>query len=268
MPVSGRSTKGIAKINVPYYYFAGGRYLYTDKLSDFAIECDRATGGLVLARLARIYTDVFIDEFQDFAGYDLSFVEALLGSEIRLTIVGDPRQHTYSTNQSAKNSGMLGAKVFSLIERWRQAGMCTVETMDGNYRCPQPVCDFANGLWPGLTPMTSLSNKTDDHVGIFLIPEKHVDEYIKAFSPQVLRLDRRFKDYGCESLNFGQAKGLQFPRVLISPCGPVTKFLATGKLDHILKSREKFYVAVTRAELSVGLVHDGSSAIAAHAWPS
>ena len=57
-------------------------------------------------------------------------------------------------------------------------------------------------------------------------------------------------------MNFGQAKGLNFERVLILPNGPIKKFLKTGDIKKVEKSRAKFYVALTRARYSVAFLYD------------
>lgn len=51
-------------------------------------------------------------------------------------------------------------------------------------------------------------------------------------------------------------KGLSFDRVLIYPTGPIVKWLKDNKADLAPTSRSKFYVAITRARYSVGIVHD------------
>ena len=62
-------------------------------------------------------------------------------------------------------------------------------------------------------------------------------------------------------MNFGEAKGLTFDRVLIFPHGGGKKWLSTGKLTHIEKSAAKMYVGTTRARFSVAFVFEGLAAI-------
>ena len=71
---------------------------------------------------------------------------------------------------------------------------------------------------------------------------------------------------GCEALNFGLAKGLQFKRVLIVPTTPIQRYLQDGALSHVAKSRDKLHVAVTRASYSVAFVFDGQSPIIPNRW--
>ena len=138
--------------------------------------------------------------------------------------------------------------------------------MSGTYRCNQAICDYANALWPGMDPMTPLKNDTTDHDGVFLVADNAVTEYIQRFQPQVLRYDKNANTYGCEALNFGLAKGLQFERVLIVPTGPIRKFLQSGEIGHIERSRDKLHVAVTRARYSVAFVFDDHSPGVANRW--
>jgi DNA helicase-2/ATP-dependent DNA helicase PcrA len=211
-----------------------------------------------------MYTDVFIDEFQDLAGWDLDVIEMFLRSGIRITLVGDPRQHIYSTNPSKKNNQYLGTNVVNLVDKWMQSRLCTLDPMSGTYRCNQAICDFSNALWPGMDTMTPLQNVTTDHDGVFLVAKEVVANYIQHFRPQVLRYDKNANTYGCEALNFGLAKGLQFERVLIIPTEPIRKYLRSGEISD--RSKDKLHVAVTRAQYSVAFVFDDHSTCATNRW--
>lgn len=267
--VNGHSAKGIAETDTKRHYFANGELIYSDKIAKFVVKCEEKSHQRVTARLRQVYTDIFIDEFQDLAGWDLELIKMLLQSGVRITLVGDPRQHIYSTNPSPKNKPYLGIKVVQLVQEWEQGGLCIVESMSSTHRCNQVICDFANGLWPGMDPMkpTQSRNETTDHAGVFLVAENAVEEYVRRFGPQVLRYDKRAKSYGCEALNFGIAKGLQFERVLIVPTEPIKKYLGTGDLKHLKTSKEKLHVAVTRASHSVTFAFNGHSPIVPARFP-
>jgi DNA helicase-2/ATP-dependent DNA helicase PcrA len=66
------------------------------------IRCNDKSGGAVVDRLSRVFPNVFVDEVQDLAGYDLAILEALARSASRLLMVGDPRQVTYLTHHEQK----------------------------------------------------------------------------------------------------------------------------------------------------------------------
>jgi hypothetical protein len=114
--------------------------------------------------------------------------------------------------------------------------------------------------------MTPLRHEAGDHIGVFLVAENRVREYMDRYSPQVLRHSSRAKRYGCEAVNFGLSKGLQFKRVLIVPTSPIKRYLEDGVLSHVDKARDKLHVAVTRASSSVAFVFDGTSPVVPTRW--
>lgn len=260
--VNQQSTRGVAEVNTERHYFASGGRIYSDKIARFVIECEEKSGHRVTGRLREMYTDIFVDEFQDLAGWDLEVIRMLLQSGMRITLVGDPRQHIYSTNPSSKNRQYLGVKFVTLARQWEQNGLCTIaESMNETHRCNQAICDFVNELWPGMERMTSLATATNKVAGVFRVAGRAIDTYIRRCSPQVLRHDKRAKSYGCDALNFGIAKGLQFDHVLIVPTKPIERYLSTGELRHVDRARDKLHVAVTRARHSVGFAFNGESAV-------
>ncbi|MEX0830425.1 MAG: UvrD-helicase domain-containing protein [Nitrospirales bacterium] len=264
--VNEQSAKYVKETDTGRHYFANGELIYSDKIAKFILECESKTSQAVTARLEQVYTDVFIDEFQDLAGWDLELIRMLLQSGIRVTMVGDPRQHIYSTNPSQKNKQYLGIKVVNLVDEWEKDGLCSIEHMSATHRCNRAICEFSNTLWPGMDGMTPLQMDATDHDGVFLVAKNLVKEYIEHFKPQILRHDRRVNTYGYEALNFGLAKGLQFRRVLIVPTGPIKKYLQSSDLAHVEKSRDKLHVAITRAWHSVAFVFDEHSPVVPNRW--
>jgi len=261
-----QSARYSSETDIKRHYFMRGEFIYSDKIAKFVVKCNEVSGQLVTSRLGQVYTDIFIDEFQDLAGWDLDVIEMLMQSEISITMVGDPRQHTYATNNAPKNKQHLGANVLNLVEKWRKKRLCKVESRDKTYRCNSAICEFANRLWPGLPPMESLQSNETGHDGIFLVGEDVVPEYIKCFKPQILRYDKRTKNYGFDAMNFGVAKGRQFKRVLVVPTKGIKKYLQNGDIKEVKKSKDKFYVAITRAMHSVAFVYNDSSAIVPNRW--
>lgn len=265
--VNEQSAQFVAETETGRHYFSNGELIYSDKIARFVVECEEKSHESVTARLRQIYTDIFIDEFQDLAGWDLEVIKMFLQSGVRITLVGDPRQHIYTTNPSQKNKQYLGINVVKLVQRWERGGLCRTEpTMSVTYRCNQAICDFANGLWPGMDAMESLNRDRTDHAGVFVVAENVVGDYVERLNPQVLRYSKNAKSFGCEAVNFGSAKGLQFDRVLIVPTEPIKKYLKTGDLKH-LKAKDKLHVAVTRARHSVAFVFDGQSPIVPVRYP-
>jgi DNA helicase-2/ATP-dependent DNA helicase PcrA len=240
------------------YYFSEGDEIYSDKISRFVIDCQTNSNGLVTKRLTNIYDEIYIDEFQDLAGWDLDLLETLLKAGIQMVIVGDPRQCTYTTNNAAKNSRYRGIGIQDLFDSWKRNNLCQIENHARSYRCNQKICDFADMLWPNMGKTVSHNSIKTGHDGIFVVTTNNIHEYVKRYKPALLRYDRKTKEtYGYSALNFGNAKGLEFDRVLIVPHGPIKKYLITGNVDDVKGSIEKFYVALTRAKFSVAFLYDG-----------
>jgi DNA helicase-2/ATP-dependent DNA helicase PcrA len=204
-----------------------------------------------------MFDEIYIDEVQDLAGYDLDLIELLLESKINLLLVGDNRQATYATNSSARNEKYKGYKIDELFTIWEKKGLCKKEYLSQNYRCNQLICDLADELYPEMPKTESKNTETTGHDGVFLVPEESVGEYISKYSPMILRYDKTTNCCNYGAINFGDSKGLESARVLIFPNGPIRKYLATGDSEYVKRSRAKFYVAITRAKYSVAFVYSG-----------
>ncbi len=183
-----------------------------------------------------------------------------------MVIVGDPRQCTYTTNKAAKNSQYQGIGILKLIRKWKKNNLCQIKNHAISHRCNQKICDFADMLWPNMKKTKSLNNTATEHDGVFVVSKDNVREYVKRFSPALLRYNRNAKTYGYSALSFGNAKGLEFDRVLIIPHGPIKQYLQKGDVRDVEKSLEKFYVAVTRAKHSVAFLYDGKCSVDCIEW--
>ncbi|MFB7143367.1 UvrD-helicase domain-containing protein [Agrobacterium deltaense] len=253
--VQGRSDKYATADNVGRYYFGNSKFIYSDKIARFALECEKESLGKVFARLRQRFDRIYIDEIQDMAGWDLELLEAMMKAGVNLTLVGDHRQPTFRTNYAGKNSGYSGYKIIKKFREWHKRGLCVLEYQSHTHRCNQAITDFADALY-GEEPKTkSLSTKVTDHDGVFHIGLEDVADYVKTWQPQVLRYDKKSKCADLPAMNFGISKGMTFDRVLIFPTKLMSDWLKTGDDKHIDGSRAKIYVAVTRARYSVTFVH-------------
>lgn len=255
--IQGKSAKGVLKSNTDRYYFSPQGRIYRDKVSEFGVACDTASDGSSITRLAQIYSAVYIDEFQDLAGWDLEIVELLLRSPIRTTIVGDHRQHTYRTNDSSKYQQYQGDGILQLIKKWQKNDLCGTQPRNENRRGCQAICDFADYVFPYTHKMTSVGVAPTDHDGVFAVTRASVGAYRAQFSPMILRWDRTTDCDGYEAMNFGESKGLSFDRVLIYPNRPIRDFLEKNDANKVKNARAKLYVGITRARYSVAFVLDG-----------
>lgn len=237
-----------------YYINAEGN-IYRDRVSDFVCHCNIACGGLIINRLQDVYDLIYIDEVQDLSGWDQDFVESIMRSSSIITLVGDPRQATYSTNNSRKNRAHHGNKMIHWVEDLSKKGLCCVIEKNECYRCNQHICDFADELYPDLKRTKSFNTDTTGHDGVFFIKFDDVMDYVARFNPKVLRWDKRANTMNLPALNFGASKGLTFDRVLIFPTNPIKKYIKTKDISQA-GDISKLYVAITRAKFSVAFVID------------
>lgn len=91
------------------YLSGSSNRIYSDKLSEFALECYKNNTEDLSQRLQNIFQCLFIDECQDLAGYDFEIIKVLLRQEqIKCCLVTDPRQCTYVTNEGSKHGNYRG----------------------------------------------------------------------------------------------------------------------------------------------------------------
>lgn len=246
--------------DLPQYYFSNSMLIYSDKISKFACRANELTGGLIIDRVCRIYSYIFIDEVQDLAGYDLELVRLLLSSTSKVLLVGDPRQVTYHTHDETKFSKYSDGGISDFITE--QCRDCNVEidnqTLNTTYRNKRAICELANLVYPEFEPCKYIVQEETEHDGVFFINPSDIDYYLGKYHPTQLRDNISTKiNPQYPAVNFGEAKGLTFDRVLIYPTGPMlTWFLDHTKKVTSSKSRSKLYVAITRARHSVGIVYD------------
>lgn len=254
--VEGQSKLKVPEKNTAAYYFSSKKDIYSDKISKFAYRCNAETDGAVIDRLSSIYKQIYIDEVQDLAGWDIEILELLLESRISTVLVGDYRQATFQTNQSRKNKQFVGANIIKKFDAWEKAKLCEKVEMNHSHRCNQLVCDFSDRFFPTAAKTTSKNLHDTGHDGVFVIRKAALADYIKKYSPQVLRYNRKETCGGLQALNYGESKGLSFDRTVIFPHGPLRTVIETGDFSK-LKEPSNLYVAVTRARYSITIVYDG-----------
>lgn len=221
------------------------------------VKCNELTYGSVVDRLSRIYTDIFIDEVQDLAGYDLDFLKLLFSSPINTNLVGDPRQGTYSTNNASKNKKFTKSNIVYFFEDDSMKIDTDDSSLTTNFRSCTAICELSNELYPELKRTTSGNSNLTGHDGVFFIKSEDVDKYLEKYKPIQLRdsIKRKVNEnYGV--LTFGKSKGLEFDRVLIYPTDAYVEWLKDNNSQLKPTSRAKLYVAITRARYSVGIVYD------------
>lgn len=243
------------------FYFTKKLQIYSDKISKFIIECNKKTNGVIINRISKIYPYIFIDEIQDLAGWELEILKLLFNSGSKILLVGDPRQVTYLTHHSPKYKKYKDGKIKEFIENEcnKKKKLCNIDeyTLQKSHRNNKFICDFSSKLYPDYPvckpcDCENCRNEDFDHQGIYLVKSSDVEFYCKKYNPQKLFYHKAiFPD-----LNFGYSKGLSFNRILIYPTAKIKKYLKHGNITMIESIKAKFYVALTRAKYSVGIVYD------------
>lgn len=256
--VKGISAIGIPESHTEDFFFNKEHCIYSDKLANFICKLNEHSEGLVVKRLYKLYSIIYIDEIQDMAGYDFELIRLLHKAGINVIMAGDPRQTISPNHQDKKNK-----KYFGYIDRYIKDKKLDVEidvtTLNQTYRNNTDICNFANKFYPGMQPCKSANIKKTGHDGIFILKESQVNQYHYIYRPVVLRDSKKTKvnihsTKQVTIYNFQKSKGLGFDRVLIFPTKELLQWIMDSTYRLKPKTRAKSYVAVTRARFSVAFV--------------
>ena len=237
----------------PYeFYFSQSGKIYSDKLAKFVVRCNKESGGKVINRISQCFDNIFIDEVQDLAGYDLDLLKLLFDCDTNILLVGDPRQATYSTNNAQKNAKYKKASIVNFFSDDTIKINTDNTSLTVNYRCSGQICDYSNSIYPTLPKATTGNNTVTGHDGIFVVEKSKVELYLNEFNPVQLRHSIKTKaNINYPVYTFGKSKGLTFDRVLIYPTDPIIQWLENSTKKLADTSRAGLYVAMTRAKYSV-----------------
>lgn len=251
------------------YYFDSSRRAYSDKLPKLAVRCNEQSGGAVIDRIARVFPNIFVDEVQDLAGYDLDILAALACSPTRLLMVGDPRQVTYLTHNERRHQKYSDGGIVAFLrnELPKKIPVDIDETtLNRSHRNSELICAVSSRLYPSLPASEACDCKgcraeTPAGAGVFILPKADYAHYLAARKPVQLRdkVDSKGVDHGAPVMNFGESKGRGFDHVVILPTGPMRDWLAKPASELKPQSRARLYVALTRARHSVAIAMDWGS---------
>lgn len=228
-------------------YINAGRNVRSNQASELAVLLNDRSRGKSIARLEEIYSNIYFDEIQDMAGYDIELLRLLMKSSIGIVCCGDNKQATFKTHVAKKNKNQTGKNIWEFFRRLEEDGLVQIERNLASRRFNWDICCFANAVYPQGEAITTIMEEVTGHDGVFLIEVSDVDLYQDYYTPQILRFDARTK-INRPCVNFGICKGETFERVLIYPNGPLNDFILKGTA---LGSPEKYYVGVTRPRYSI-----------------
>jgi len=252
--------------NFNNHYFTDDYKIYSDKVSKFIIKSNKRTKGLIVNRISRIYPYIFIDEVQDLAGYDLEILKLLFNSKSKVLLVGDPRQVTYLTHNPNKYSKYREGRLRKFIEdecnKKREKVIIDVSSLIESHRNNAEICSFSSLLYENFEKSVPCDcekcrSKQPKHHGIFLVKPNDINDYLFRFKATQLRWDVNVNlNEKYPAYNFGKSKGMTFDNVLIYPTEDMKNWISDNDFPLKHGTRAKFYVAITRAKHSVGIVYD------------
>ncbi|MDE1454113.1 RecBCD enzyme subunit RecB [Bacillus paralicheniformis] len=250
-----------SEADVDNHYFTKDYRIYSDKLAKFVVKCNTLNKNAVIDRISSIYSHILVDEVQDLAGYDLEIIKLLFNSDSIIILAGDPRQVTYLTHFSKKNKKYQNGNIKFFIQDVcnKKKEICYIDekSLKDSWRNSQEICDIANKVFPDFPSSKCLHDKVSEHQGIYLVRNKDINMYLKAYNPVQLR-DSLSKQVNSNFavFNFGASKGKTFDRVLIYPTVDMIKWIKDSSTPLKFQTQCKLYVALTRAIFSVGIVCD------------
>lgn len=243
-----------------YQYFVNSSGdVYPDRTSHLAILCNAHSSGKAVKRLESIYSHIFIDELQDYAGWDLEIIKLLFTSSSHVYCVGDYKQATYRTNNSPKHKQYRDEKIHDFFVELERAHLCELSYSNSTRRFNQEICDYINSIHCDPTAVVYPDIDADfdcqeSNCGVYLIDLKYLTAYCKYYHPTLLRYDKNAKigfSHECNTFNYGGCKGATYNRTVIIPVGTVLPFITKQNPISSNQTKAKFYVACTRARYSV-----------------
>ena len=230
-----------------------------DRVSHLAWLCDRDSGSKAIKRLEELYAQIFIDELQDYAGWDLEIISLLFKSSIPVTCVGDYKQATYRTNNSPKNKQYRDENIRKYFIQLQSQRLCDILYANTTRRFNKEICDFINTIHADveanvLPDPTIDESDLPENSGVYIMGASALSTYCEHYNPVILRYDKNVEipfPCNCEIFNYGGSKGATYERVVIIPVGTSLPFIQKQKKITSNQTRAKFYVACTRARHSV-----------------
>lgn len=236
------------------YYMSPGGYFYSNRLSLFLEKENAVTD--IKARIEKYFDEFIIDEIQDIAGRDFSLLEQLMSANVNMLFVGDFYQHTFDTSRDGPtNKGLFDDKV-AYIARFASKGLsCDDSTLTRSWRCSKSVCEYVKNE----LDIDISSNRTaDDDSNIrFISDPTHIAQILS--DPSIIKLHyQNGRKHGQNHKNWGEVKGEDSycDICIMLNKTTATKFVA-GKLMELPPStKNKLYVAITRAKGNVYFVNE------------
>ena len=234
------------------YYLTPNGYFYSNRLSLYLEVAEVISD--IKERIETYFDEFVIDEIQDVAGRDFSFLELLMETNVNMLFVGDFYQHTYDTSRDGNVNKALFNNRALYEDRFVQKGLvCDTTTLQNSWRCSKNICNFVStnlGI-----PINT--NRSDNTFIRFVSDESEIAHILENDAIIKSHLQNSAK-FGKGRKNWGETKGedhYQDVCVMLNK-GTMGKYNA-GKLSELVPStRNRLYGAITRAHGNVNLLSE------------
>lgn len=236
-------------------YYLKDKEIYSDKIANLAYKTIEAKPETI-RRLKLLFDYIFIDEFQDFSGYDLDIVKKLSDNKISIEIVCDPRQHTFSTHYDTKNKKYNYAPLDFINNECKSTFVIDDTTLNGSYRCPHNTIKYASEIFPEYSSSSSLK-PYENGDGIWFIQESQVNSFLQNNVNCLQLRDSKKRNVSNDYIvtTFGKSKGLTVENSLIYPTKSMLFAILKSDFQSLKPStKSDLYVALTRAKHKTGIV--------------
>ena len=234
------------------YYLTRTNYFYSNRLSLFLDKAGVMSD--IQNRIEEYYDEFIIDEVQDISGRDFTFLEHLMETNIKMLFVGDFFQHTYNTSLDGNANKNLFDNQIKYMKRFALKGVTPdTTTLLNSWRCSQTICDYISAN----LGITISSNRTDRTEIQFVSDSATLERILEDKNIAKLHYQNSAK-YGFGHKNWGDTKGED---CYVDVCvmlnkGTMKKYKAGKLLELAPLTRNKLYVAITRARRNVYLVSE------------
>jgi len=240
------------------FYFDESERIFSGKIAKYVVRCNELSNGATLRRLRKLFDVVFVDEIQDFAGYDLEFLRLMMLEGIEVHVVGDPRQCTYQTHIDQKYKKYSGPGIANFFRNECRSNDVVIDEtkLQVSFRNNDRIVSVSAQLYPKLSAPQSCHMATESLHGVNFIPISELEVFLSENPAMQLRysiaVTKISKDYPV--MNIGKSKGLEFNTVVLFPTEVMQSWLLGVEVVMKEKTRALLYVAITPARYIVAVV--------------
>lgn len=235
---------------VDRHYLDNGQRLYSCRMADLLNVKELMPD--VKLRLSKYFDSFFIDEVQDFAGYDFNFLCDLASADVSTVLVGDFYQHTFDTSRDGSVNKNLHNDLATYKSKLKKKNYGIDDTSLGkSYRCSPTICDFVSekiGI--------DIKSHRDDETKVEYVDSEERADQLFHQSDIVKLFYQSHHKYPCYSNNWGASKGIDnYGSICVVLNDKTNKLYKSGELISLPPTtRNKLYVACTRSRTDIYFV--------------